>query len=172
MGFTYRDLEVPYVALTTPPQSFEEESTEKLFRAYLFWTPHKWLALSAEYLYEDFDMDPAVAEGAREVKTHYVPLGISFFHPSGIGACVRGTYVDQEGLFDRRMNAGVYESGGDNFWVFDAAISYRLPKRYGFITAGVTNLFDKEFNYHNADRDNPRFQPDRAFFAKLTLAIP
>ena len=24
-----------------------------MFRAYLFWTPHEWLALTAEYLWED-----------------------------------------------------------------------------------------------------------------------
>jgi outer membrane receptor protein involved in Fe transport len=172
MGFTYRDLEVPFVALTPTPQSLEADSTDKIFRAYLFWTPHNWLALSAEYLYEDLDIDPQIAEGAREVETHYFPLGVSFFHPCGLGAGLRATYVNQEGLFDRRMNAGVFESGEDDFWVVDAALTYRLPKRYGFITAGVTNLFDKQFNYYSSDRDNPRYQPDRVFFAKVTLAIP
>ena len=172
MGFTYRDLEVPFVAMTPSPQSREADSTDKLFRAYLFWAPHQWLALTAEYMYENLDMDPQIAEGAREVKTHYVPLGINLFHPCGLGVGLRATYVDQKGLFDRRMNAGVFETGEDNFWVFDAAISYRLPKRYGFISAGVTNLFDKELNYYSADRDNPRYQPDRTFFAKVTLAFP
>jgi outer membrane receptor protein involved in Fe transport len=117
-------------------------------------------------------MDPDISLGAKEVKTHYVPLGLSFFHPCGLGIGLRATYVDQNGLFDRRMNAFVFETGEDNFWVVDAAISYRLPKRYGFITVGVTNLFDKEFNYYSADRDNPRIQPDRVFFAKVTLAFP
>jgi len=160
------------VAMTPSPQSREADSTDKLFRAYLFWAPHQWLALTAEYMYENLDMDPQIAEGAREVKTHYVPLGINFFHPCGLGVGLHATYVDQNGIFDHRMNAGVYENGKDNFWVVDAAVSYRLPKRYGFISAGVANFFDKEFNYYSADRDNPRFQPDRTFIAKITLAFP
>ena len=65
-----------------------------------------------------------------------------------------------------------FEHGEDNFWVVDAAISYRLPKRYGFITVGVRNLFDRKFEYADTDIDNPRIQPDRFFFARVTLAIP
>jgi tetratricopeptide (TPR) repeat protein len=172
MGSTYRELKVPYVELSDPPQSFESDSNEKIFRSYLYWTPHNWFALSAEYIYEKINRDPDIAEGAKQVRTNYVPLGLSFFHPCGVGVGLRATYVDQKGVFDRRMNAGVFGTEEDNFWVFDAAISYRLPKRYGFITAGVTNLFDKEFNYYSTDRDNPRFQPDRTFFAKVTLAFP
>ena len=64
------------------------------------------------------------------------------------------------------------ESGSDDFWTVDAAINYRLPKRYGFITVGATNLFDKKFKYFEVDRDNPRIQPDRTLFVKLTLALP
>jgi hypothetical protein len=58
-----------------------------------------------------------------------------------------------------------------NFWVVDAAISYRLPKRYGFITIGARNLFDESFEYAETDIDNLRIQPDRFIFCKLTLAF-
>jgi outer membrane receptor for ferrienterochelin and colicin len=64
------------------------------------------------------------------------------------------------------------ETGDDNFWLVDFAVNYRLPKRYGFISAGVNNLFDKQFQYFDTDPDNPRIQPERFFWAKVTLAFP
>ena len=145
---------------------------EQVFRAYLFWTPHEWLSLTAEYMYEDFHRDDNFADGAKEFKTHYVPLGVNFFHPLGISASVKGTYVDQDGKFERQGSIGTFENGDDNFWLVDAAITYRFPKRYGFLTAGVKNLFDEDFEYFDSDRVNPRIQPDRSFFAKITLAFP
>jgi hypothetical protein len=140
-------------------------------RAYLYWTPHNWLALSGEYLYEKFEREK-LASGAEDVKTHYIPLGINFFHPSGFGASLKGSYVNQNGSFERLSQAGVFESGEDDFWLVDAAINYRLPKRYGFITVGATNLFDNDFNYFETDPANPRIQPDRLVFARVTLSIP
>ncbi len=172
--FTYRDLEVPFL-IDIPAAGIRElekaDWEEKVARAYLFWTPHQWLALSGEYLYEHFERE-RLASGARDVKTHYVPLGINFFHPSGFSALLKGTYVNQKGSFERLFQAGVFESGEDDFWVVDAAINYRLPKRYGVITVGATNLFDKEFQYFDTDPANPRIQPDRFIFARVTLAIP
>ncbi|MGD8410380.1 MAG: TonB-dependent receptor, partial [Desulfobacterales bacterium] len=67
---------------------------------------------------------------------------------------------------------GEFENGDDNFWLFDAAIRYRLPKRYGFLTVGAKNLFDEDFEHFDTDVDNPRVQPDRSVFARVTLAIP
>ena len=80
--------------------------------------------------------------------------------------------MNQKGSFDRVNNVGTFISGEDSFWVVDTAVSYRLPKRYGFFTVGVSNLFDEEFQYYDTDRDNPRLQPGRFFYAKLTLAFP
>jgi outer membrane receptor protein involved in Fe transport len=173
--YTHRDLKVPFnfLDLATGVTSLEEADwKEKLFRAYLFWTPHKWLALSAEYQWERFERDNNFAEGARTVETNYFPLGISFFHPSGLSATLKGTYIDQKGSFERQLSVGTFEDAEDNFWLVDAAVRYRFPKRYGFITVGVANLFDKEFDFFDTDIDNPRVQPHRFFFAKITLAIP
>src|SRR5262249_18429820 len=70
------------------------DGREYMGRAYLFWTPHPWLALSAEYQYERFDNDDEVAFFFKDVTTHRVPLGLRFFHPSGLSLLVRGTYVN------------------------------------------------------------------------------
>jgi outer membrane receptor protein involved in Fe transport len=81
---------------------------------------------------------------------------------------LKTTYYHQDGDFQR---SGVCcESGQDNFWLVDAAIGYRLPKRFGLITVGVTNLFDQRFRYQETDLTNPSIQPDRFVFARLTLA--
>ncbi len=172
--FSKRDLEVP-APVGAPFPNTRVDWEEYLGRGYLFWTPHKWLALSAEYLYEQFERDMEFTFGVEEVKTHSFPLGINFFHPSGLSASLKATYYDQDGTFLPLLDDPLPEnfvSGEDDFWVVDAAISYRLPKRYGFITVGATNLFDEEFDYYDTDEDNPRIQPERFFFARLTLALP
>jgi outer membrane receptor protein involved in Fe transport len=125
--------------------------------------------MTAEYLYEKQKSD-GETDLPVEVKTYRIPLGINFFHPSGLGASVKGTYYNQDGDFVRLD--GSVESGNDSFWLLDAAISYRLPKRYGFITVGGTNLTDEEFNYYDTDFENPLIQPDRTVYATVTLAFP
>ena len=167
---TYRNLNVPFVDLTGNLENSNWD--EYLARAYLFWTPHQWLALSAEYLYEELDRDNAYADGSEDVKTHWVPLGINFFHPSGVSASLKGTYINQDGSFERKDDVGVFNDGEDDFWLVDAALNYRLPKRYGLLTIGVSNLTDEDFEFFDSDRDNPRIQPDRVFFGKVTFALP
>ena len=61
----------------------ETDGKEKQLRAYLFAAPHPWLALSAEYLYEDFERNADLSLTYQEVKTHRLPLSARFFHPSG-----------------------------------------------------------------------------------------
>jgi len=144
---------------------------EKLARTYLFWTPHPWLALRAEYQYERDTEDVLVTTGALKLVTHRVPLGVNFFHPSGLGAFLTATYNHQAGDF-QRVNF-LFESGRDNFWTVDLGVRYRLPKRYGFVTVGATNIADTKFKYFNRDFNNPgALQPKRGAFAQITLALP
>jgi tetratricopeptide (TPR) repeat protein len=172
--YSYRDLDVPYTLNTVPAQIRTVDWSENLARAYLYWTPHKWFGLTAEYMYEGVKRDIEFALGAKRVSTNRVPLGINFYHPSGLSAMLKGTYVYQKGSFERQSPTanGVYIDGDDHFWLFDAAINYRLPKRYGFITVGVRNLFDQKFKYYDTDWQNPAIQPDRFFYGKITLALP
>jgi hypothetical protein len=146
----------------------EEDLDELLGRAYLFWTPHRWLALRAEYLFERLKSEGATDQ-PLQLNTHRVPLGIGFFHPSGLSASIRTTYFKQKGEFLRDIEV---LSGSDDFWIVDVAVNYRLPKRYGFITVGATNLFDQEFLFFDTDFGNPSIQPDRMFFSRVTLALP
>jgi len=82
---------------------------------------------------------------------------------------VTGTYFNQDGTFE--PNPGEFRSGSDDFYIVDAAFSYRLPKRYGFVSVGATNLFDKQFRYQDMNFESPIVQPDRVFFTRVTLAF-
>ena len=82
----------------------------------------------------------------------------------------RETYYYQNGIVFPQ-GANDFASGTSDFWVVDAGLSYRLPKRYGLITFGVTNLLDKKFRFQEADVNNPRIQPDRVIFGRVTLAL-
>jgi hypothetical protein len=50
--------------------------------------------------------------------------------------------------------------------------TYRLPKRYGIIAVGGSNLTDKKFNFFDTDVRNPTLQPTRMLFARISLALP
>jgi len=168
-----RDLEVPFLDFSDPvnPASVEVGWKERLGRAYLYWTPHAWLGLKAEYQQERLKRDERLTDGPREMKTHRVPLGVNFFHPCGFSASLKATSFRQSGEFEG-FSGGGFRSGKDNFLIVDTAINYRLQKRYGFITVGATNLFDKKFNFFEIDVNNPAIQPDRVFYARITLALP
>jgi hypothetical protein len=166
-----RDLTVPFIDTSTPNFSTgKADWDEYLARAYLFWTPHEWLALRAEYVYERFERAKELRIDLKNVETHRVPFGFNFFHPTGLSTAVTATYYHQDGEFDT-VRQGL-KSGSDNFWLVDLALGYRLPRRYGFITLGVTNLANQNFNYYEADLKNFFIQPKRQVFARLTFAIP
>ena len=67
-------------------------------------------------------------------------------------------------------NSGVVP-GDDQFWVVNASIGYRLPKRWSLITLEARNLLDEKFNFQDTDPANPRIYPERLVFARLTLAF-
>ena len=129
------------------------------------------MALSAEYQYERFERTAdSLNFGLQEATTRKLPLGFRFFHPSGLSFGVKATYVKQDGLFQHGGNC--CEPGQSSFWLTDAALSYRLPKRYGFISVGATNLADRRFQFQETDFNNATILPRRMAFVRLTLALP
>jgi len=173
--YTQRDMDVPF-SQTGVPSVTHVGWNEWLTRAYLYWTAREWLALSAEYLFERFEREGGLFTfGTKDLETHRVPLAINVYLPSGFSARLKGTYYDQDGSFERQMAIGTFETGADNFWLFDTDFSYRLPKRYGFITVGAKNLFDKSFQYFDSSVgshiQNPSIQPERMIYARVTLSF-
>jgi tetratricopeptide (TPR) repeat protein len=167
-----RELKVPFLSSGADPANPPEADwNEGLGRAYLFWTPHPWLALRAEYLFERFTRDEQFSRGLIELNSHRIPLGIGVFHPSGLSASLTATYFNQKGDFTGVVPSGV-RPGHDEFWTVDAAVNYRLPKRWGFIMVGATNLFDTKFKFFDVDLNNASIHPVRTLFARVMLAWP
>lgn len=168
---TKGDLEVPYLDFSSAsPLPGRVPWQEAQGRAYLFWTPREWLALRTEYQYERAQRSAELADGVVAMDTHRVPFGVRVFLPRGFSAMARVTYVHQQGRFEEI--SGALRSGAEDFALLDMGLSYRLPKRYGIVSVGASNLLDRHFDYFDTDRNNPMFQAARAVFSRITVAFP
>ena len=165
-----RDLITPvaFIGDDGAPVDQDLDWREYSSRLYLFATPSDRISLKAEYILERFDRDTV---GPEKLITHRVPLGVRFFDPSGLGGFLTATYWNQDGRF-AGFSGPVQSSGHDQFWLVDAGISYRLPKRYGMVSIGATNLTDEDFQFFEVDFDNPTILPMRSLIARISLAFP
>jgi tetratricopeptide (TPR) repeat protein len=174
---SWRDLRLPFLDATDPiaPVRRELSGKEYLARGYLSWTPCDWLALRAEYFFERLVRDEDEEKlSVRDSNTHRVPLGIAAFHRTGLSLSATATYYNQSGTYFSSSSQS-FRAGSDRFWVLDATLSWRLPKRYGLVSVGATNLLDQKFNFVENVGDittNREVQPGRALFARVTLAAP
>ena len=170
--YSERDLTVPLIsALDGMP--VEAPWHETLARVYAFATPHDWVGVRVNYIRERFERVAGLGLGFAELETWRLPLGVGFFHPSGLSVSVTGTYWNQKGQFEAFFGPpNNIREGTSDFWLVDLAVNYRLPKRYGFLSVGATNLFDEQFQYFEVELGNITIQPTRTVFVKFTLAVP
>ena len=169
--FSWRALRVPVEFVTESAILVERfDRTEQLGRSYLYLAPHDRLSLSVEYVFERFDRNEASSgdENILDLRTHRVPVGIRYFSTKGWYASAKAVHISQSGSF---AGLGFSPAGEDRFWVVDAAIGYRLPKRKGQLSFEVRNLFDKEFSFQDADPGNPVVKPRRLALVTLSLGI-
>jgi len=174
LEYSWRDLEVPHtITSAVPPEVTEYDWEERFGRAYFLWTPHPRLAVGAEYQYERFARN---GEGTGELEasrvlTNRFPLSLNYFHPRGYIAKLKATYMDQTGDFQVQPGSTATQEQNENFWIVDTALGYRLPKRRGLVSVGVSNLFDESFNFSDTDPFNPRIYPERLLYGRVTLAF-
>jgi tetratricopeptide (TPR) repeat protein len=170
---TRRDIRVPYLAAPLPPPPSVQEAKwrEDSARGYLNFTPSEHWAVSLAYQYEMQDYTEMTAfTGATGITTHRIPLSASFFARSGLSAAVTTTYVEQAiDLYDTSTARG--GSDQDAFWVVDAALTYRLPKRWGLIRLEAKNLLDEAFRYQEPDPKITTLYPSRLLLATLSLSF-
>ncbi len=164
-----RQLEVPWFSLD---ETGTVEWSEDSARAYLYWAAHPWLSLSAEWFFERLERGSEFVgeEMLTDLRTSRVPLGLHLAHPGGPRLGVTATYVDQTGNFGDPVG-GLVTEGGDSFWVVDASVGYRLPRRLGFASVAVNNLFDAGFRYQETDPGSSHVAPERVFSIRLTLTF-
>jgi hypothetical protein len=82
---------------------------------------------------------------------------------------LQASWVDQKGEFGDPF-AG-FEPDDDQFWILDASIGYRLPKRFGIITVEGKNLLNEGFKFQDTDPANPRIAPERFILGRITLSF-
>ena len=65
----------------------------------------------------------------------------------------------------------------ENFTVVDIIAGYRLPSRYGILSAEIRNVFDQSFKYMGTDIRSPKrdfypeFLPERTYLVQFTLSF-
>jgi tetratricopeptide (TPR) repeat protein len=171
--YVKRELDVPVLQLssgTTYGVKWDEEAV----RLYLYESPLDWLTLHLGYHFESYRRENKYTgdEDITELDTHRFPIGVRFFLPAGFFAGVKATYVAQEGKFGSRPTATKpLLSGEDAFWVFDADMGYRLPRRLGIISVDGKNIFNNGFKFQDTDPSRPSIFPDQQILVKLTLSF-
>ncbi len=172
---TWRQVNQPRNVLPPFPVWFDQN--ERSHSVYVYWTPHRFLSLTAEYQYEQIKLKGLLQNEndltlPRTVMTHSFPLSLNIFHSSGFFTKWNVTYVNQDVTYWR--NSAPDRNNAD-FWTIDGAVGYRLPKRLGVISVEATNLFNQKFKYHNIfDANGPglsKFAPARQLFLKLRLSF-
>ncbi len=169
--FFRRHLDVPYEDINPIPGKNEFERTdwdESIGNIYFYWAPHTLFTFKAEYWYEEFDRgkDFSGIEEIIDLKTNRLNLEGNFFHPCGLFAGLKTSYIHQKGEFGDPQSPPTTKDD-DNFWVIDANVGYRLPNRRGHITLEIKNLFDDKFQYQDIDPTNPRIVSERQIFTRI-----
>lgn len=175
---TYAGIEASTRHLESPVflgQNYFERQNEELYQAYIYWLPHPNWSIKGESKYEKYTRKQAQMLGSNndptQIENWSFPVNISFFSPLGFQANLTGTNVWQN---LQRPEGHTLKAGTHDFFILDAAIGYRLPKRRGIINFGVNNILDQEFTYrsYNFQLNEyrvPRFIPTRAIFASINL---
>jgi tetratricopeptide (TPR) repeat protein len=166
----YEDIDLSMMIMSTTFNTADWQ--EELGRAYLYWTPCSLVSAGLEYFYEDFDRGDTFfgTDNIQDLTTHRFRIGGGLFHPNGVSAKIRVSYISQEGTsFDPLLPAPFTDS--DYFWVVDAELRYRLPDRLGFLSLEAKNFFDGDFKYQAADPAHPDISPDQLFLFKLSLSL-
>jgi hypothetical protein len=77
-----------------------EDRDEQYHQLYLYWTPIDQIGVSAKVVYDLYESEIGIATEfdnlPERVRTFSVPVGVSYFNPSGLFATLGGTYVDQK----------------------------------------------------------------------------
>jgi tetratricopeptide (TPR) repeat protein len=163
-----RDVVNSFAGVDNPPYVADRET---LYRAYASWAPMSEVAVNLAYQLEVFDRHTMNIPVEPDTRTHFLPLSVGYFHPSGWLGRVTTTYVNQTVRFLGQPELH------DDFVLVDTGIGYRLPGRHGILRFEVNNLFDRQFNYQGAtyrlshSEERMLFYPERTFVAQFTASF-
>jgi tetratricopeptide (TPR) repeat protein len=172
---TFGALSVPGLTFSTG-KLIEEDWDEKLHRFYLYWLPANQLVISIDYRYEYTSRKPQNPDNLPiELGTHFFPVGVSYFHRSGLHMKVQGQYIRQK-VEQFVLLSPLTETKSDDFVIFDASVGYRFPGRLGSLSISATNLFGTDFNFLDGNvaygtAESPYVRPERQLLGKVTFSF-
>jgi hypothetical protein len=173
-----RRVEVPLFQL--PGVSFAT-FRENVARAYLYHAIppvrsagafQRWsFALSADYFYEEFEHPEDVApDGVVSLRTHTLPLAVTAFPNSTLSFRFGATYVNRSGLLQVLPGFDRFDADEDG-WFGDFVVTYKLPKRRGRISVGVSNALDQRIRIINSNDAALLVAPEQVVFARASLSF-
>jgi Tfp pilus assembly protein PilF len=158
---THRSLDAPFIDFDASVR-FESQREDSI-SGYLYWLPNDRFSITFEPRHQDFDH----GAGFDEMRLTELPVSLRWFSPTGLRAGITVTAVEQDGVFD--APGGTVEPGSDSFFLVDAIVAYRLPRRMGTISLEGRNLFNEEFQFQEIDAAIllPRYVPE----AQMNLLV-
>lgn len=142
-------------------------------RTYFHWSPTPSVSTSLTYEYEKLDRDP-ISLGPdlfASTETEVVPVSLTVRFNEKLSGRLTANYVAQSGVFAVAPFYSGIAPGSDSFWIADAEINFRLPRRRGFVGLEIRNLFNEDFQFQETDVVYPRFARSRAGFIRGVLAF-
>ena len=113
---------------------------QNFLSAYFYQVLTDRVSATLDYLWSEFEQtDPGANQ---DIESHKIATGVRYFNSSGWFSFLDATWRDQE-----RRESFFFDDGSSDFWVFDAGMGYRFPKRHGSVVLQATNIFDRKFNY-------------------------
>ncbi len=165
--YRHRDVNAPTTTgSTTDTFKYHEDG----YGAYLYWVVDEQWATNLQLRYQEVDSS---FPDEPKVKTFTVPVAVRYFNPNGLFAELGASYVHQD--VDRPPSSDAND-GHEDVVLLDAAVGYRLPKRYGIVSLEGRNLLDQKFNYQDLnfltsqDRASPLL-PERTILARVTFSF-
>jgi Tfp pilus assembly protein PilF len=180
-----RDLDRVVLNLFAPgPYAQYVTLHERAQQAYLYWTPLDRVSISARYERGRYRSDSDPLFGYTQMELARMPLELRYFARGGLTAGLRAARIAQNGVFQVPSPAPPPGSapppvplgpslapGADRFWIFDAFVGYRLPRRRGLLSLNADNLLDERFQFQDIDPTNTSLIPERMLSARFTLAF-
>ena len=156
--------------------ALDDEQHESSRKAYLYWPAGSNFSLGASYAHEKFERD--FIDGTMDpyrpatLNTKTLELHGNLFHASGLFAKLSTSRIKQD--IESILTPSGTGDESDSFWISDASVGYRFPKRSGLFKLQIKNLFDKEFRYQSTffGTSTPKFSPyypERSFYFYVQL---
>ena len=139
-----------------------------------YWTPTERLAVSFEGTHEQYrrkDRDTTAGDPLR-VKTSSIGAAATYFSTRGWFFGSRTTWLSQD--LEQRNDSNRQVDKLDSGLLIDLFAGWRLPRRYGQVSAQIANVLDRRLSFQDesiwtSTDVNPRFIPERTFLVALSL---